>query len=76
MLGDRTVTIYVNLTKNLVKAVRSCGVFGTFDALAGRDVVQDIVYEFLSLEPVQQTIAVRVILVPYLDYQSFQGVVH
>ncbi len=71
MLGDRTVAIYVNLTKYLVEAVRRGGVFGTFDALAGCDVVQYVIHEFLSLEPVQQTIAVRVILVPYLDYQSF-----
>ena len=75
MLGDSAVAVDVNLTENFVEAIRRGGVFGAFDALAGRDVVQNVVYEFLSLAPIQQTVAVRIVFVPNLDHQSFQRLI-
>ena len=71
MLCNSTVSIDVNLTENFVKAFGRGRVFGAFMQLAGRDVVQNVVYELLSLAPIQQTVTVGVVFIPNLDHQSF-----
>ena len=71
MLCDSAIAVDVYLAENFVETLWRGGVFSAFDALAGSDIMQDIVYEFLSLAPIQQTVAVRIVFVPNLDYQSF-----
>ena len=67
MLADGPVAADVDFCENFVKSVRRGRLLRGLDALAGRDVIENIVYKLSSFVFREQAVAVLIVLVPDLD---------